>query len=221
MITRLFHSLYSYFLDLYYRFWYPLPADEPQAQLYVDQNGVAWPRHPDHQNVDQPDEGQHDIWKKDMRIFLWRALWGPEEPGVMALEPLGFGRRTETVPVLYPVGEQLAAQARKFGFPNLARAAMPEITEAQILNIYHRNEVAVRAEAQLRAERGARVATTWDEARMGYAYQVPLAEDVVAQLTLGPCETPLGAITLKPVPLLPSNAPNSTTNFQNFTKAKR
>ena len=198
---NLLRALKSFLLSLYYRFRYPLPPAEP-LQLYIDENGVPWPRHPDHQNADQPDEGQHDIWKKDMRIFLWRTIHGPEQAGSMPLAALGFGRRSEVVPVLFPVGEQLAAQSRKFGFLNLACAAMPEATPEQLRWAYERNEIAVLEEARVRRVRNERTAATWDVARMGYDHQYEEEAQTIAQLTLGAyMPAPPGAIILTPLAL--------------------
>lgn len=215
---NLFQRLKTYILSLYYRFRYPLPAEDSPAQLYIDADGVPWPQHPNYQDADLPDIGQHDIWKKDMRIFLWRTIHGPKQAGAMALEPLGFGRRSEVVPVLFPVGDQLAAQSRKFGFLNLARAAMPEATDEQLRWAYERHEIAVREEARARRERAERHAANWDESRMGYPYQCDTEDQTVSQLTLGSYTPVPGATTLQPLSLLPVNA--NPPSYTHFTRTK-
>lgn len=209
---------------LYYRWRFgasdePAPQNPAQPQpptVFVDDSGVAWPRHPDYQNADKPDEGQHDVWKKDLRIALWRFLNDRTTPGVLNLEPLGFGRRSESVPVLFPVGEQLAQKCRTLGFFNLAKASMPEATLDELNRFHAANEQAVQVEAQARFERTSATAKSWDATRMGYAYTAPTFQETVQALTLGPFTGASdSAEPLQPIPL------EQTTHYSQFIRERK
>lgn len=171
---------------------------------YVTPEGDAYTlfaHRPNYHDADQPDEGQHDVWKKDLRIAIWRYLHGTPEPGTLSLAPLGLGPRTERVPVLFPLGEQLAEVSRKFGFLNLAEAAMPEAKREQLVEFYQQNAAAVRVEAAERCARNAATGETWDESRMGRTFTFDSESQVIRALSLGPLERPAGAVVLNPIKL--------------------
>lgn len=210
-----FTKILAYFRSIYYRWRFSAPVERPR-ELYVDESGVSWPRHPNYQDPDQPDEGQHDVWKKDLRIAIWRFQHSLYAPGSINLEPVGFGRRSEAVPHLFPLGEQLAAKCRTLGFLNLAKAAMPEATEYDLRKFQEANEQAVRDEAQARYMRGLRTQETWDPVKMGYSFEAPSVQETIQSLTTGPfvgaTET---AEPLTPVPL------TEASHYSNYTREKK
>lgn len=195
------------------------PTTPGAPARYASSDGaeyVLFARPADYQDADKPDEGQHDIWKKDLRIALWRTIHGPAEPGFMDMSPLGLGKRSEQVPVLYPFGEQLAGMCRKLGFLNLARAAMPEATEDQIRYAHSRNEIAIKEEATRRAQLNAATLASWDAARMGGRFSPETEDQTVSSLSLGPFQNPPGVAPLKPLKLRSTDP----VPFESLTKRK-
>lgn len=207
-------------LALLRRAWRALLAwvrGEPERALpeivYVDRDGVGWRERPEWQDADQPDRGQHDCWKRDMRVFLYRALLpdGAGEARVLDMRVVGLGNLVEIVPTLYPLGQQVADACRRLGFAELSRAAMPGLGDDDLRAIYDRQERAVAAEAERRRLVVAATGATWDEARMGYPHQHDDEEQTVALLTVGPFSRPGGA------PLLPLALDVPAGNTDEFT----
>lgn len=195
------------------------PSTPGAPARYISPDGaeyVLFARPADYQDADKPDDGQHDVWKKDLRIALWRSIHGPVQPGLMDMSPLGLGRRSEQVPVLYPFGEQLAGECRKLGYLNLARAAMPEASDDEIQQAYHNNAQAVRDEAARRAQLNAATSASWDTARMGGRFSPETEDQTIASLSLGPLQNPPGVAILKPLRLR-STEP---TPYENLTRRK-
>lgn len=182
-MVRLFH----WFLSLFRR---KLPDRKPPEEapiVYTDPNGVGWTRHPNWQDADAPDEGQHDCWKREMRVFLWRALHDHEDRR-LDMRLVGLGTRVESVPNLFPVGMQLAEASRRLGFVSLAEAALPGVTERELRVVYDRHETSVLREAGRRAAHNAQTLQAWDPIRMGGPFVSDGFNDTVAELTLGSFE---------------------------------
>ena len=183
---------------------------------YVDDQGQGWRERPDWQDATAPDRGQHESWKRDMRIFLHRYRNRlPEAPGVLPLSEVGLGDRLEQVPVLFPVGLQLAAVSRKLGYLALARAAMPEAEEAALLAAYSENEHRVQLEAVRRFAQNRKTAESWSPAWGGF--NPDSEEETVTLLTLGPLESVAGAAPLEPIRLSAAEPPD----YRQFTRPKR
>jgi hypothetical protein len=179
-------------------FWYRLLAwirSEPPkpAIVWYDENGVGWRARPDYQEPWQPDTGQHEVEKREMRVFLWRMLRGvPGAPAgsqsPVAIRPvmIGLGGTVINAPRLLPVGQGLAATCRRFGFARFARASMPEATEADLRKAYDAQETAMEAEVDRMMTGCAEKARTWDP-RQGPPPGEP-RDVLVAGLTCGPFE---------------------------------
>ncbi len=192
-------------LNLWRRFLTWIRGEAPKSLppiVYVDRDGVGWTRHPDWLNGTHPDEGQHDSWKRDLRIFLWRAAHGlPDTPGSLNLKVLGLEDRYETVPFLMPVGQQLAEASRRLGFYQLAKAAMPEILDEDLQAVYARHELAVKAEAERMFAHNTKTLGTWDPVRMGGEFRFETVDQTVEMLTLGPFDGKPDNAPLKPLDL--------------------
>ena len=173
------------------------------AILYVDRDGVGGRKPPEWLSAQWPDEGQHESWKREMRVFLWRASAGMDAgPGMIDMHPLGLSRHRESVPYLWPVNLQLAEASRRLGFSALARAAMPELPVAELRVIYDRHELEVGIEARRRVDLNQKTEAAWDARRMGGPFTYESAEQTTAVLTLGPFDGPADAQPLHSVAIM-------------------
>ncbi len=176
--------------------------------LYVDRAGIGWCKPPEWLTAEWPDEGQHDAWKMDMRVFLWRAAHGLDPaPRVLDMRPLRISHHFEQVPRLWPVGQQLAEVSRRLGFQSLAKAAMPELHEDALRGIYDRHEQEAIVEARLMLDRNKTTAASWDAKRMGGPFTYETEEQTIGRFTLGPFEG--AAAQLNPLPLRLSDPPDT------------
>jgi hypothetical protein len=187
--------------------------------VYVDRDGVGWTRHPEWLLGEYPDEGQHDIWKREMRVFLWRALHGPEEAGSMNIRVVGLEDRLETIPTLFPVGQQLAEASQRLGFMRLARAAMPEIADADLLKVHAKHEQAVKAEADRRHAHNTKTAETWPTHAGPFHFDS--REQTIALLTLGPPNGKPNNAPLNPINLKEEALPRAQFSAPRITRGKR
>lgn len=128
-------------------------AAERPPILWVDDSGGGWRQPPDWQEPHYEDIGQHDTWKREMRIFLWRVRGGGSPlPGVVNLRDVGLSdtSRPQAVPRLWPVGVQLAEASRRLGFLRLAQAAMPEADAEWLRCVWLEHARKVEEEAESR-----------------------------------------------------------------------
>ena len=194
-------------------------AEDPKPRLvYVDADGVGWCRRPDYQDASEPDTGQHDTWKREMRVFLFRALNGESEAsGMLDMRRVGVGERMENVPNLYPMGMQVADACRRLGFSRLARSAMPGISGDALELFYEKHEAAVVREAERRFADCVKLRDGWDEARMGRPFLFESVEETVALLTVGPLhgvDTPTLLVPFEPLAV-------AGLSHDHFTRSKR
>ena len=126
-----------------------------------------------------------------------------------------FSDRFESVPTLYPVGQQLAEACRRLGFIQLARAAMPEMDDSALRVVYDKHEAEVMVEAQRRFDFCTKQAQNWDPARMGREFEFETVEQTAALLSFGPFE---GKPENKPLRTLDLSTPSQP--HEQFTAAR-
>lgn len=130
---------------------------------YVDGVGQGWRKPPEWLTSEWPDEGQWDGYKRDMRVFLYRAdrqiVIGSDEPNharnltASELRELGLGRAAAWAPRVWPMGEQLAGVCRELGFARFARASAGDfIEDSRLEAVYARHSEEVEREIVARRD---------------------------------------------------------------------
>lgn len=200
-----------------------MPAlDKPEIR-YVDADGVGWTATPDYHESWHPDEGQHETWKREMRIWLWHA----QHPSARSvdLRDLGLSRtpRVQPLPLSpLPMGSDLAASCRRLGFARLALAAGARDmgwTFDAIKDLHEHHEDAVFVEARRRFEVNTARAKTWDVPARG-PFIFDSAVDTVALLSCGEFGGPLIPQGRTLAPLEPLRV-SADADASAFTRARR
>lgn len=164
-MMALFRDLKAFVLRQW-RLLLPLPTKRIDF-AYYDKAGVGHIRSPTWSRVGAIDEGQWDGMKRQMRIVLWRVLHKlPPEAGQLDMRPVGVAYRpiklpmhvkmaalddcAEAVPVLFPLGADLAAACREHGLARLAAASMPDAPMGLFEFVHQLHEAASQIEAERR-----------------------------------------------------------------------
>lgn len=158
---------------------------------HVDADGTGWRAPPDWHEPYQPDEGQHDMWKREMRLWLWRMATKHEESRCN-LRDAGVTVRDQwqNAGVRLPAGLDLAMACRRLGFLRLAQAAMPEASPSFLASCWEQHEAAARAQAAAQYARCAEIAKTWDPVTRGGPFIFDTEEQTHAMLTFGAFDEP-------------------------------
>lgn len=182
--------------------WREWRKPRPPIQ-YVGPDGVGWRHPPNWLEADYADVGQHDTWKREMRIFLLRAhacaAQDFEDPGTRSIDLAAFrlaatgwsgSGHTETVSVLWPMDEQLAGACRRLGFVRLAEAAVEpmELTLEDLEAIHRAARRAAEREARRRAEVNGISSQNWNEQHNGGPFQPDPPSATLAAFDPGPFE---------------------------------
>jgi hypothetical protein len=180
--------------------WWRLTGKPPI--VYLDQDGCGWRELPDYADAHQPDWGQHETWKREMRVWLYRVLHDHVSLS-LNMKLVGLGSRTESVPVLLPMGLQLADACRRLGYRQLAEAAVPDLgtwvsdPEEALLRAFTQNARAVEEEADRREAMNARTRASWKPEHHGGAeFNPDSRETTVALLSVGEFDPASGAVLI-------------------------
>jgi hypothetical protein len=173
-----------------------LPEAPKPPIKFVDSEGVGWRERPDYMEPWQPDTGQHETWKREMRVAVLRWRRGERGQGNVNLAAYDLGERNVPVPMLFPLHMQLADACRRLGFSQLAECSVPDapMTREEIERFWTEQETAAATEAELREARGRATASTWDTTSRG-EFVYALAAEALPLLTVGPID---GAPTRHP-----------------------
>jgi len=188
---------------------------------YVDPYGQGWRKPPEWLDPQYPDEGQHDWAKRELRIAIYRVVHGlSPEPGVLDIRKLHAGPRTETVPRLWPLGQQLAAACRNLGFLRLAHAAARDLCDDEaLLAFWEMANAEVAIEVTRRKEHNDETAAIWDPVKMGGPFTPDPPEHTLATLSLGPFDpVPDLAAPLRPFDLV--TATMSSPSTEQYTRQR-
>lgn len=181
-----------------------LPEPPKPPIKFVDSEGVGWRERPDYMEPWQPDTGQHETWKREMRLAVLRWRRGEYAQGNVNLADYDLGERNVPIPMLFPLHMQLSDACRRLGFAQLAACSVPDapLSREEIERMWAEQEAAAVAEADLREARGRATAATWDTATRG-EFVYATAAEALPLLTAGPLD---GAPTKHPrMPLQPVN----------------
>lgn len=121
----------------------------PPPMLYTDPSGQGWAQAPDYQESHAPDIGQHDVWKRELRLALWRYSQGKYDQAMYDRRDAGITRFSDpkVYGPLFPVMADVSCACRRVGFARLARAAMPGVTNETLAAFWTENEVTARVSA--------------------------------------------------------------------------
>lgn len=179
-----------------------LPAPPAPPIVFTDESGVGWREMPDYLDPWYADRGQHDTWKREMRLAVLRWRKGNTTQGTVDLRDYGLSEqpRRTPVPMLIPFHVQLADACRRLGFYPLYLSAVEDGEEEEARALWLAAEAGATAEAEARFARNSAVASKWDVATRG-PFVFESVEEVRAMHTCGPF---LGDATPRPrSPLLP------------------
>lgn len=198
-----------------------LEAEKPPIR-YTDPDGVGWRAPPDWHEPYTPDEGQHDMWKREMRLWLWRMRTG-HEASRCNLKDAGIAVRDQwqNAGFLLPAGSELASAARRLGFLRLARAATgedPQWGTDELRMYYDRHQAAARALAQELYTGNAERAKTWDTVARG-PFNFDSEETTFSMLDFGSfMADPFVPDGKALQPLKPFELPTASADWRAFTR---
>jgi len=186
----------------------PLLPDVKPPLVYTDPHGQGWTRAPDYQDAEAPDDGQNDVWKRELRFSMWRYVNGLVEPGTFSLRDAGLSKYADlrSKGPLFPLGGDLACACRRLGFARLARATgvfqHGDLFDSDtvIAAFYSENEAAVIIEAEAQHARASATAANWNEAARG-PFAFDTIEQTIALYTLGPINGHADAPPMRPYSL--------------------
>jgi hypothetical protein len=187
---------------------------------HVDADGTGWRAPPDWHEPYQPDEGQHDMWKREMRLWLWRMA-NHHEALRCNLRDAGITLRDQwqNAGALLPAGMDLAMAARRLGFLRLAQAAMPNASPSFLASCWEQHEAAAKAQAADQYARCAEVAKTWDPVTRGGPFRFDTEEQTLAMLTFGAFDVPPTVPPGREVqPLIPFQALTEAGDWRAHTR---
>jgi len=163
----------------------------PTKFVWVSPSGVGYMQRPDWQEAHSPDQGQHDWVKRALRIWWYRISNNTGgSAGSLHLSVVGLGTEYINVPVLMPLGPDIAIACRRLGFSRLMRAANPTITDEEIAATHSMHELAVTGEAERRYTVNMETLSGWDEARMRFPFVFEDRSQTIAMLTVGALDRP-------------------------------
>lgn len=195
MIAALRQWLYEVWMA--FREWLgavPALEEERPPIVWTDATGQGWRAAPDWQEAWSIDVGQHETWKIEMRVWLWRMTHDRTNTVIDYGEPsLGISPRTDprqTGNVMPLMSEQLAQACRRLGYARLAEAAIGhgpyllELPKGAVERYYDEHEAAVNKEAQRRDTQNRATAERWNPAMGTFTYET--VEQTIDALTAGP-----------------------------------
>lgn len=157
------------------------------------------------EDSDQPhfrDYGQHDIWKRDMALALWRLKHDTLGPSTVDLAKVGLTPRScmHHLGPLLPLSVDLCAASRRIGFMRLAVASGVTLPSEQIVWLYEAHHTEAHAEAIRRFEVNKKRAEQVGE------FPFDSIEATEKLFDLGPLDPPQeGAVPLTPLTLTPKD----------------
>lgn len=129
----------------------PQHALPKPVMQYTDPSGQQWAFPPDYMDATAIDNGQNDVWKREMRFAFWRFQNGFIASGMFSLRDMGLSIHDadlKSKDALFPVSTDLACACRRLGFQRLVRATGlltdPDVSEYQLGQFWKANEIAAR-----------------------------------------------------------------------------
>lgn len=164
----------------------PEPTFDKPPIKYIDGTGTGWREAPDYNEAWAPDHGQHEVWKREMRVWIWRVSRGMTAPCAVNLFDVGLSSVPDFRHYGYAdlMGLDLASVSRRLGFVYLAQAAYPDMDTATLRIAYEMHEANVHAEAERRAKLNAEHAATWNPDKGPHVTDT--FDQTVEVLTAGP-----------------------------------
>lgn len=172
---------------------------------------------PDSHLPTAPDVGQHDVWKRQMRLDLWRFLNGVADPGVIDLRDVGLRSPTKGAHecrdyygALLPLSPDICAASKRIGFRRLCMATglietpVSFDSEAHMLGLYNLHLEAARREADRMYRLNTETAKNWPAARGPFVYDS--VEITLSILSPGPFDGPEHYDPATLAPLIPLKA---------------
>lgn len=195
--------------------------------VYTDESGVGWTRAPDYQEAWSEDIGQHDTWKREMRLAYLRWTRKEYDMGGADLRDYGLSASPRRVPIppLFPLHTQLAEACRRLGFMQLFISANPDATAEDANRMWEEQEAVAQETADTRYNARVLLKSTWDEVARGPCDVTPYA-DILRLLSVGPFEgfpLPVDPATRSPrlrAPLLPLEALAHAATPERFMRTK-
>ena len=191
-------TIFRRFLAAWRNWINPEPSTllEKPPLVYIDPLGQGWTRPPDYQDATAADEGQNDVWKRDLRFCLWRYTNDMTEPGTFSLRDAGLSKYADfrDKGPLFPVGSDLACACRRLGFARLARATGLGVAAHEIADFHRKNDAAVRVEAEAQYARNLETAKTWTSHA---AFTHDTVEQTISMFTLGPIGAHADAVPMR------------------------
>lgn len=167
----------------------PEPTLEPASEPFVLPRDSHLPT--------AVDCGQHDVWKRQMRLDLWRFLHGKHAAGLIDLREVGLrspskgaGECVDFHSALFPLKPDACAASRRLGFRRLcvATGLAHSENDPELSEFYAAHNAAARAEAERAFAVNKATAQSWPEARGPFVYDS--VEVTLSILALGPFDGP-------------------------------
>lgn len=132
-------------------------------------------RHPDGDRADQPeaqDLGQHDIWKREMYLTLWRAERDLTGPALIDLHTVGLtpSRQISMYSALYPLTPDFCAAVRRIGGERLAQSTGRPGAVETWCRVEREHRAAAQAEAERRYAINQETAKKWNPANGAFVF---------------------------------------------------